>query len=327
MEAAVRAYLKDALGMDAPATLWSGAGSVPYFLVDAYELKALAILDRPVLLAIDKRADRPGLASIRAQIDKIREVTGLPVLYAVKALASYERKRLIEQRVSFVVPGNQLYLPDLGVDLREYFRKPTAQPQSEISPAAQAMLIAVLLGTPWRGEWEPAEVLGRLGYTPMTASRASRELVAAGIASSDSVGRVRRLKTERSARETWEHSKALLRSPIKRRVCVLPTRDLTLPELRLTGLSALARQSMLVEPSWSTYAVSSSQWKLALEQGAKTVPEPEPGALQLELWNYSPALVPASELVDPLSLILSLQSDADDRVQQAVAELEEHLPW
>jgi hypothetical protein len=84
---------------------------------------------------------------------------------------------------------------------------------------------------------------------------------------------------------------------------------------------------MLVEPSWSTYAVSSSQWKLALEQGAKTVPEPEPGALQLELWNYSPALVPASELVDPLSLILSLQSDADDRVQQAVAELEEHLPW
>ena len=327
MEASVRAYLKVTLGIDAPATSWSGAGSLPYFLVDAFDLKALIFLGCPVLLAIDKRAERPGLASIRAQIDKIREVTGLPVLYATEALASYERKRLIEQKVPFVVPGNQLYLPDLGVDLREYFRKPAARPQSEISPAAQAMLIAVLLGNPWRGAWEPAEVLGRLGYTAMTASRAAREVVAAGIASSDSVGRVRRLKTERTARETWEHSKPLLRSPVKRRVWVLPPRDLAVPELRLAGLSALARQSMLVEPSWPTYALSPSQWKLASQQGAKTVPEPEPGALQLELWNYSPALVPDTALVDPLSLILSLQSDADDRVQQALAEIEEHLPW
>lgn len=327
MEAAVRAYLQDTLGIDALTTLWSGAGSLPYFLVDTFDLKALTILGCPVLLAIDKRADRPGLASIRAQIDKIREVTGLPVLYATEALASYERKRLIEQKVPFVVPGNQLYLPHLGVDLREYFRKPAAPAQSEISPAAQAMLIAVLLGKPWRGEWEPAEVLGHLGYTAMTASRAAREVVAAGIASSDSVGRVRRLKTERTARETWEHSKPMLRSPVKRRVWVLPLDSLAVPELRLAGLSALARQSMLVEPSWQTYALSPSQWKLVSQQGAKTVPEPEPGALQLELWNYSPALVPDTALVDPLSLILSLQSDADDRVQQALAEIEEHLPW
>jgi hypothetical protein len=47
----------------------------------------------------------------------------------------------------------------------------------------------------------------------------------------------------------------------------------------------------------------------------------------MELWNYSPALVPDTSLVDPLSLMLSLQSDGDDRVQQALAELEEHLPW
>ena len=79
MEAAVRAYLQDTLGIDALTTLWSGAGSLPYFLVDAFDLKALTILGRPVLLAVEKRADRPGLASIRAQIDKIREVTGLPV--------------------------------------------------------------------------------------------------------------------------------------------------------------------------------------------------------------------------------------------------------
>ena len=55
------------------------------------------------------------------------------------------------------------------------------------------------------------------------------------------------------------------------------------------------------------------------------MPEAEPGAIQLELWNYSPALVPGTALVDPLSLVLSLQSDTDDRVQHALAALEEHL--
>ena len=327
LDAAIRGYLKDTLGIDAPTAPWSGAASLPYFLVDAFDLKAMTMLGRPVLLAIDKRADRSGLSTIRAQINRIREGSGLPVLYATGTLASYERKRLIEQKVPFVVPGNQLYLPDLGVDLREYFRKPAAQPQGEISPAAQAMLIAVLLGKPWRGEWEPAEVLGRLGYTAMTASRAAREVVAAGIVSAEAVGRVRRLKTERTARATWGHIKPLLRSPVKRWVWVLPTPDLGVREFRLAGLSALAQQSMQAEPAWPTYALSPAQWKLASQQGVKTVLEAEPSAIQLELWNYSPTLVLGTALVDPLSLMLSLQSDADDRVQQALAELEEHLPW
>jgi len=170
-------------------------------------------------------------------------------------------------------------------------------------------------------------VLGRLGYTAMTASRAARELVASGIASAEAVGRARRLKTERTARETWEYIKPLLRSPVKRRVWVLPTPDLGVREFRLAGLSALAQQSMLAEPAWLTCALSPAQWKLASQQGVKTVPEREPGTLQLELWNYSPALAPGTALVDPLSLMLSLQSDTDDRVQQALAELEEHLPW
>ena len=84
---------------------------------------------------------------------------------------------------------------------------------------------------------------------------------------------------------------------------------------------------MQAEPAWPTYALSPAQWKLASQQGVKTVLEAEPSAIQLELWNYSPTLVLGTALVDPLSLMLSLQSDADDRVQQALAELEEHLPW
>ncbi len=327
VDAAVHAYLHEILGIAPRVRAWPAAGKLPYFLQDAFEVRELKLLDRQMLLAIDKRPERQGLANVRGQMDKLRQLAGIPVVYVTGALASYERKRLIEQKVPFLVPGNQLYLPDLGIDLREYFRKPTAAAQTTLSPATQAMLIAVLLRRPWRAEWQPAEVVGELGYTPMTLSRAVKELTAAGIATLRTEGRVRWLHTERTAAETWEHARPMLRNPVKRRAWVLPPQKTRPRPLRLAGLSALARFSMLTEPQWPTYAVAQAEWKAATQAGFETLPEPLPGACEWELWHYSPALVRDSDTVDPLSLTLSLQGNQDERVQLALDELKGRFPW
>lgn len=326
-DAAVHAYLHETLGIAPKVGVWAGTGKLPYFLQEAFEVRELKLLDRQVLLAIDQRADRAGLANVRGQLEKLRQLAGMPVVYVTRTLASYERKRLIEQKVPFLVPGNQLYLPDLGIDLREYFRKPTGAAQTALSPATQAMLIAVLLRRPWRAEWQPAEVVGELGYTPMTLSRAVKELTAAGIATLRTEGRVRWLHTERTAAETWEHARPMLRSPVKRRAWVLPPQKTRPRPLRLAGLSALARFSMLTEPQWPAYAVAQAEWKAATQAGFETLPEPLPGACEWELWHYSPALVRDSDTVDPLSLTLSLQGNQDERVQLALDELKGRFPW
>jgi len=326
-DAAVHAYLHETLGIAPKVRPWAGAGKLPYFLQEAFEVRELKLLDRQVLLAIDQRADRAGLANVRGQLDKLRQLAGMPVVYVTRTLASYERKRLIEQKVPFLVPGNQLYLPDLGIDLREYFRKPPVAAQTALSPATQAMLIAVLLRRPWRGEWRPAEVVGELGYTAMTLSRAVKEVTAAGLATLRIEGRARWLHTERTAAETWERAKPMLRSPVKRRVWVLPPPKSRQRPLRLAGLSALARFSMLTEPLWPTYAVGQAEWKAATQVGFETLPEPIPGACEWEIWHYSPALVRDGDTVDPLSLTLSLQGNQDERVQLALDELKRHFPW
>ena len=326
-DAAVHAYLHETLGIAPRVRAWAGAGKLPYFLQEAFEVRELKLLDRQILLAIDQRANRPTLATVRGQIDKLRQLAGMPVVYVTRTLASYERKRLIEQKVPFLVPGNQLYLPDLGIDLREYFRKPTVAAQTALSPATQAMLIAVLLRRPWRAEWRPAEVVGELGYTPMTLSRAVKELTAAGIATLRTEGRARWLHADRTAAQTWEHARPLLRSPVKRRVWVRPPPKSRPRPLRLAGLSALARFSMLTEPQWPTYAVGKAEWKAATHVGFETLPEPIPGACEWEIWHYSPALVRDGDTVDPLSLTLSLQGNQDERVQLALDELKGHLPW
>lgn len=327
VDTAVQAYLHETLGITPKVRLWPGVGKLPYFLQDAFEIRELKLLDRQILLAIDKQPNKLGLANVRGQVNKLRQLTGIPVVYVAGALASYERKRLVEQKIPFMVPGNQLYVPDLGIDLREYFRQRPAAPDTALSPATQAMLIAVLLRKPWRAEWQPAEVVNALGYTAMTLSRAVKELTTAGIATLRTEGRARWLQMESTAPETWERAKPLLRSPIRRRFWAQAIPKWKPPHVRLAGLSALARYSLLAEPQSPIYAISPAQWKAATQARIETVPEQLPGACEWELWRYNPALVPGSETVDPLSLTLSLQGNTDERVQLALDELKGRFPW
>jgi hypothetical protein len=327
MEPGVQAYLRETLGIAPKLRRWPSATKLPYFLQDAFEVRELELLNHPILLAIDKQPSKHGLASVRSQLDKLRQLAGVPVVYVTGALASYERKRLIEQKVPFMVPGNQLYLPDLGIDLREYFRQRPAAPDTALSPATQAMLIAVLLRKPWLAEWHPAEVVNDLGYTTMTLSRAVRELTGAGVAKLRTEGRTRWLHIDGTAADTWERAMPLLRSPVKRRFWAQRVPNWQPPRIRLAGLSALARCSMLAEPQWPTYAIGPAQWKTAMQADVEALPEHLPGACEYEVWYYNPGLIPGSEMVDPLSLTLSLQSNADERVQLALDELKEHMPW
>ncbi len=50
-------------------------------------------------------------------------------------------------------------------------------------------------------------------------------------------------------------------------------------------------------------------------------------AQEWKLWSYSPALLSGAATVAPLSLTLSLQDNADDRIQLALDELKGQLPW
>lgn len=284
------------------------------------------LLGHVVVLAAEKRHVRPSVGNIRRQVDTIESLSGKRVVYATAALASYERKRLIEQKVPFIVPGNQLYLPDLGIDLRDYFRKRQSDAEVLLSPSTQALLISALLRPSWLSRWCPSEIMIELGYTAMTLSRAVRELKATGLASVDRDGRRTYLQMSDTARETWERARPLLRNPVKRTVWTLTTVDLANVPVRLAGQSALAQYTLISPPQRPVYAVHMAAWR-DLGQQLVQIPEPMPGATEWQLWSYSPLLQEGGKTVDVLSLILSLQDNVDDRVQLAIDELMEQLPW
>jgi hypothetical protein len=325
---AVLHYLNDVLGIRVPEPKpWARANELPYFLRDAFQFRELELLGQCVVLAIGRAEVKQSLSEVRIWLDKVKALDGQPAVYVTDALASYERRRLIEQKVPFIVPGNQLYLPDLGLDLREYFRQRAQATEAALSPSAQAMLITALLSRPWQPDWQPSRIAAALGYTPMTMSRAVKELTAAGLAVAYTAGRSRWLRMELPPEQVWERAKPVLRTPVRRTVWVEGHEVAAYRPSRIAGMSALARYSMLTEPKLPVYALTAADWKAATDAGIRELPEPEAGAQEWQLWSYSPALVPDANTVDLLSLTLSLQENVDDRIQLALDELKGQLPW
>lgn len=322
---AIQRYIKDALGLHIALSAWEGRSRLPFYLQDRYEFAATTLLGTSCLLVIAQEIHRTdGVRRDLEALQKQLPTATLPI-YVAERLASYERRRLIEQGVPFLVPGNQLYVPDLAVDLREHFLKRRSTTAAAFSPAAQALLVVALL-QPWRDSIHPAALAQQLHYSPITISRVANEWLASGLVETFNVGRERWVRFPKGPRETWLQSQAQLRTPVRATHWAIGHAK-ELDGAPLAGISALAELSPLASPTTPTRALSSDQWKQALKSGLQPVPSPDSGATQVEVWRYGPIVEASRKTVDPLSLILSLRDQTDERVLQAIEHLEGALPW
>lgn len=345
MITALKTYIEDVLGLRvevSPVTPLVNA--LPYFLHEAVTFGQARLCGQDILLLIDKVNKAPTAAELRQWVVKARSVTGVPAVYVTQALTSYQRKRLIEQKVPFVVPGNQLYLPDLGLDLREYFKQAVQSDVEALTPSAQLMLIYALCRRDIQQAWYPVDDLKQLGYTAMTVSRAMRELLAAklmashvgfrtvkkGSAGAQTDGAVVRQVTQLLLADTpkaiWERAQPLLKSPVQRQLWVRGGGKRVNNALPLAGESALAQLSMLNPPRHEVRAVYKQEWP-DLQAQFELLPEPEEGAMLIQLWTYPPLHQGPAPLVDKLSLWLSMRGAPDDRIQMALDDLKEAWTW
>lgn len=90
----------------------------------------------------------------------------------------------------------------------------------------------------------------------------------------------------------------------------------------------MAHYSMLAEPENRSVALGREEWK-ALQQGGETSQaiDGEPDAVRVEEWRYAPASFASDGRVDRLSLYLSLRDTKDERIQKALEEMMEEMPW
>lgn len=315
---AARAYVEDVL--QAPLDIGAAVdGShLPGFLAQRYMVIEAHLLNRPCILMIPRFATEDTPAIIAKHRDLIRrQFHPATIILVTRRVSAHNRKRLIAHRMPFIVPGNQLFVPELAMDLREHFRSEQTLPAQALSPTAQLLVIAALQ-EPFADRF-PSALAVNLGVSAMSMSRAVDELVAVNLIQTNVSGR-HRIVSFPARHELWAGARPLLRSPVrKRRRIPYPAGH---PGFYLAGESALAERTELSEPRIETRAIAASEWKsLANRFDLDRPPEWNEPVLELETWSYDPGRLADGNIVDPLSLWLSLSDTSDERFAAAKDDL------
>jgi len=315
-------YCLEILGVQLWTKPWKNTSMLPHFLRQDYDFYQLKLMGLDCLLAVDKNKEERPPAIVQKQLAQVGQKWDHPVIYLRHAVTSYNRQRLIKHKVPFVIPGNQMYIPMLGMDLRERFLQAEKQTPT-LDPSTQLLLLYVLLSR--KGEpLTPGKTAKALQYAPMTMTRAFAQLDNLGIGEHIVKARDRRVTFPVCGRQLWEQIAPFMRTPV-RKTLVIEGR-IGLEKLPVAGLTALEKYTMVSAPRIPIFAAGPNAWK-QMKLTAKTVPFAEDGAVQLELWTYRPEFLAKNGIVDPLSLYLSLREDNDERVAAALETMLEKISW
>lgn len=316
-------YLSEILGIEIAIHLWKEQNKLPFFLTATYDFNEMFLLGHPCLVMGVKNDAEVTPAEVRKHQELVQKQWKGLCIYVPTDISAYNRKRLMEHQTPFIVPGNQLYLPDLGMDLREHYKKKRSHTIQHFSPATQVVVIhALLCGI--QAHFTPSELAKALGYTLMTMSRAFNELETAHIGEIQRKGKERWWQFAGEKRDLWDQSKPFMKTPIKKQTKIFHKKLAA-----IAGLSALSHYSMLSTPTRPTYAIGIEQWKTWKQEGVEEHPSADDAPFDLEIWHYNPELFLStkSHIVDPFSLYLSLESNTDERIESALSEMMEKITW
>ena len=290
---------------------------LPFFMVNTYKFKKTTFFDRDVILMVVQ--DEFTADKIRKHLDLAQEAFNVIVIAVIEPIEAYNRLRLVEKKVPFIIPGKQMYIPHLLIDFKEY-----ATTKSEIptimQPAAQCLLlyhmqVESLEGINFKGISE------KLNYNPMTITRAAYFLHNAGICKLEGT-KEKYLRFEKNNRELWNETESMMMNPVKRSSYY--TGWVSGENEYKTNINALAHYSDLNDEAVEYYAVRSGFLKFIEGANLKKINSYE-GNIFIEEWLYDPSLLTKDKFVDPLSLYLCFRDNQDERIEMALEQIIENI--
>ncbi len=299
--------------------------NLPLFLRERYKFLQAALFGRRLYFALEKTA--PGEmspAQYAREAALLKQRLSVDVILTIAKLPSYIRNRFVKQGVPFIVPGTQMFLPMLMIDLREHFATADVRIQDKLSPVSQLVVIYHILQKPVSQE-PLGRLAERLGYSAMAMSKAQNELRAAELCKVVRAGTATLLQFELRGKVLWDKAEPLMATPVKRTEWVRWGQ----PRARavVAGSTALSEASMTTDERIPTYAMRDRDVVGALSKGEIFLCEgPEEAEARLEAWKYDPWLLAENGRADRCSLYLSLRNSPDERVQKEIQSLIEGLP-
>ena len=296
--------------------------SLPLFLRERFQLHQGEIFGRSFIFAIDRLGEQdPSAANYANLTECLSGHLGDSVVLVLPGLAPHIRQGLIRLGRPFIVPGSQTFLPTAIIDLRE--RQPGTLPTAKtLSPAAQCVLLYHLERESIH-PWPLQKVAEAVGYSPNMLIKVKRELEAVELCDPVRSGRVVTLRFHVERRALWQKVLPWLASPVRATHWVRWEKPPT--QALMAGMTALSRATMIVDDRTPVYAL---HHKASKDNAFEICADRIAATARLEIWNYNPRLLTIrEEMVDPLSLFLSLRHDPNERVQDQLETLIEQFPW
>ena len=317
--ARLRAYVEATLHAPIDIGAIVPGGMLPGYIIDRYTLVDAHLMGRRCLLMIPAN----GMDTPEA-IDKHRSrlVAQFPdalTIIVMDVITSSNRHRLVQRHIPFIIPGNQLFIPQFAIDLREQYRSDDEGPRDKLTASAQLLIVASLNGFELDSE-TATSLRARFGYSAMTMGRAIDELEGHRLLDTHQAGKFRIITMRTDRRKLWKQVRKLLVSPVQRKRQVPDSGFIH--DAPLGGESALARITDLSEPRRETRVLSAAEWRaLAPYDDRAQPPYWDERPIDLQLWSYDPKAITRGDTVDPVSLWLSLPDLSDERYKMAKDQL------
>ncbi len=327
LQDSIASYLQETLGLSPKFHDWQGLPTLPFLLSEGYSFFEMELLGQRFLAFCETNDGRTSPSAMAKHLNLLEERSGMRGVFVAEALEAFNRKRLIEHKVPFIVPGNQLYLPDLGIDFREQLRALKEKPPF-LSSTAQLLLLAYLLKIPSITNWTATGLAQSLDSSKMTMSRAIDDLESHALVEALYNWREKQIRFTAEGKALWLKARPLLKTPVQKRIFL---EDIGATQHGIiAGQEALSEKSMITPPDRYVLALTSKEWKnLQKFTTLRIVPRvfPQLAHFELEIWKYNPRLLGSNGMVDPLSLYLSMADDKDERIEAALEQLLETVRW
>ncbi|HCE44568.1 MAG TPA: hypothetical protein DET40_13565 [Lentisphaeria bacterium] len=302
----------------------------PRFFLDLYDFHEAIFLEQAFILAFANKKNESTPAQLDKHRELIKEATGKETVFVFQrdAMAAYNRNRMIRHRIPFIIPGWQIFMPFMMIELKEFgmAKINRAVSAEKLSIAAQTLLLYHLQKKVLE-DFTFAELSDLFSFDKMTVFNAIFEMQELKLCETGFKGRNKNIHFIVQGRALWEKALPYLKNPIWHNHQVKLTRN---PDAMFfkSGMTALAHYSMIADNDYETYAVSQKTWKAVAANWALTeIPNPEEDSILIEVWRGNPAMLAEKGIIDRLSTYLIFREDADERVQASLDKILEDVKW
>jgi hypothetical protein len=303
-------------------------GKIPFYIRSVFHFQKMNLLGHDVTLAEAAPTTPLTVHQIEKQFSIIHEVFALPVVFVSDELSAITRKRLIVKSMNFIVPGKQMFLPALLLDLKETFRRPGRQKET-VLPSAQALLLYRILNRKEKlEEYSFKELAALFHYTPMVITKAAENLCLHHLCEVRGT-KEKHVQFPQAVPELWEAAVSFLTTPVLKRIYTdaLPEKE----RLFLSNTSALPMYSDVNESRQQYYAIGKERYYAFRTKKPLLHSNETEGTYCLEIWKYDPGILNTKKnklpTVDPLSLYLSMRNSNDERIEMALEQLLKDVVW